>query len=79
MANSGRPHTAASQFYCTFAPCPALDGKYVAFGKLADGTKLLRFLEVVDTANDRPRVALVVAACGVEHDISNVGRLFAQP
>ena len=65
MANSGRPHTAASQFYCTFAPCASLDGKYSIFGKLADGTKLLRFLELVDTANDRPKGELIISACGL--------------
>ena len=64
MANAGVPHTAASQFYVTFAPAPQLDYKYSAFGKLVEGTKLLRFLELIDTKNDRPSTALVVSACG---------------
>jgi len=33
MANSGRPHTAKSQFYVTFAPSPSFDNHYVAFGQ----------------------------------------------
>lgn len=63
MANVG-PHTATSQFYCTFAACPSFDKNYVAFGKLVDGSKLLRFIEAIETANDRPRAELLIAACG---------------
>jgi len=63
MANDG-PHSAMSQFYCTFAPTPSFDKTYVAFGKLADGTKLLQFLECIDCANDRPRAELNISKCG---------------
>ena len=63
MANDG-PHTAQSQFYCTFAPTPSFDKIYCAFGKLADGTKLLKFLEEVDCANDRPRAELLICKAG---------------
>jgi len=63
MANNG-VHTAMSQFYVTFAECPSFDKKYVAFGKLADGTKLLRFLEQIDCKNDRPLGELVISDAG---------------
>ena len=52
MANVG-PHSAASQFYVTLAPCPTFDRNYVAFGRLVDGVKLLAFLEDLDVVNDR--------------------------
>ena len=64
MANRGKPHTATSQFYVTFAPCSSFDGSYVAFGKLVDGHKLLRFLEIADTALERPRGNLFISAAG---------------
>lgn len=65
MANNGQRHTAASQFYVTFAPCPSFDKKYVAFGKLIDGTKLLKFLEDLDCRNDRPRSDVIISDAGV--------------
>ena len=63
MANDG-PHTAQSQFYCTFAPTPSFDNVFVGFGKLADGAKLLKFLEEIDCANDRPRAELLISKAG---------------
>ena len=63
MANDGE-HTAQSQFYCTFAPTPSFDKTFCAFGKLADGTKLLQFVEEMDCVNDRPRAELLISACG---------------
>lgn len=64
MANNG-PHSATSQFYCTFAPCPTFDRTFSAFGKLVDGSKLLRFLESIDTSAERPRAQLSIGACGL--------------
>ena len=64
MANTGKPHSATSQFYVTFAPTPFFDGSFVAFGKLVDGHKLLSFVEVMDVANQRPRANLHVSAAG---------------
>ena len=64
MANTGVPHSATSQFYVTFAPCPSFDNSYVAFGVLADGHKLLKYLEIMDSANERPRANLYISAAG---------------
>jgi len=64
MANQGTPHSATSQFYVTFAPCPSFNNRYVSFGKLVDGHKLLKFIEDSDVANERPRMNLTVSACG---------------
>ena len=42
-----------------------MDKKYVAFGKLVDGTKLLRdFIEQIDCSSERPRAALVITDAG---------------
>ena len=48
----------------TFAAMPSFDKQYVAFGKLVDGTKLLRFLEALDCKNDRPNGELVISDAG---------------
>ncbi|XP_072499135.1 probable inactive peptidyl-prolyl cis-trans isomerase-like 6 isoform X5 [Notamacropus eugenii] len=63
MANQGR-HTNGSQFYITLQKAPYLDRKYVAFGQLIEGTRVLQILEVVDTVNERPVYACRIIDCG---------------
>lgn len=50
MANTG-PHSAQSQFYVTTHALPAFDHKFVAFGRVIDGMKLLTFLSQYATAH----------------------------
>lgn len=64
MANAG-PHTATSQFYVTLGANRSLDGKFVAFGRLIDGSALLSFLAEMETSVDRPQGDLVVSHCGL--------------
>ncbi|XP_072019302.1 probable inactive peptidyl-prolyl cis-trans isomerase-like 6 [Amphiura filiformis] len=64
MANQGR-HTNGSQFYITFQPAPWMDTKYVAFGKVIEGTQLLKTLEGQETYNERPKKDCKIAACGI--------------
>jgi len=64
MANTG-PHTATSQFYITTAPLRSFDRKFVAFGRLVDGTKLLEYLSKLSTTNERPKNDLKISSCGV--------------
>jgi len=42
MAHKGQPNTAGSQFFILHGDAPHLDGKYTAFGRIADG------MDVVD-------------------------------
>ena len=63
MCNDG-PHTAQSQFYVTFAPNKGFDKKYVAFGRLIDGFKLLSFIESIDVLNERPKSDLIISDAG---------------
>ncbi|KAM9005063.1 probable inactive peptidyl-prolyl cis-trans isomerase-like 6 isoform X1 [Sarcophilus harrisii] len=63
MANKGR-HTNGSQFYITLQKAPYLDRKYVAFGQLIEGTRVLQILEVADTTNERPIYACRITDCG---------------
>jgi cyclophilin family peptidyl-prolyl cis-trans isomerase len=64
MANDGVPHSNGSQFYVTLAPQPAMDNKFVAFGRLIDGTRTLNVLSKTPTINQRPSPLVSVSACG---------------
>jgi len=64
MANKGR-HTNGSQFYITLQPCPWMDTKYVAFGKVIEGTEVLKKMEEQDTMNERPTKDIKIIKCGI--------------
>eukprot|EP00051_Salpingoeca_urceolata_P028017 m.484504 g.484504 ORF g.484504 m.484504 type:complete len:297 (-) comp23385_c0_seq1:58-948(-) len=63
MANKGL-HTNASQFLISFKPSPWMEGKYVAFGQLVEGSETLAKLEALETYNQRPVPECRIAACG---------------
>uniref|UniRef100_A0A8C5QRB2 Probable inactive peptidyl-prolyl cis-trans isomerase-like 6 n=1 Tax=Leptobrachium leishanense TaxID=445787 RepID=A0A8C5QRB2_9ANUR len=64
MANKGR-HTNGSQFYITLQPTPYMDRKFVAFGKLIEGSAILQKLEDIPTYNERPTVDCRITDCGI--------------
>uniref|UniRef100_A0A8D0DQW2 Peptidyl-prolyl cis-trans isomerase n=1 Tax=Salvator merianae TaxID=96440 RepID=A0A8D0DQW2_SALMN len=64
MVNKGR-HSNGSQFYITLQPAPYLNKKYVAFGYLIEGSKVLEELEAVATFNERPVIECKIIKCGV--------------
>nr|XP_058956563.1 probable inactive peptidyl-prolyl cis-trans isomerase-like 6 [Pocillopora verrucosa] len=64
MANRGR-HTNGSQFFITLQPAPWMDTKYVAFGQVIEGTRVLDELEKQETFNERPKSTCVIVDCGI--------------
>ncbi|KAJ7341825.1 hypothetical protein JRQ81_007138 [Phrynocephalus forsythii] len=64
MANKGR-HSNGSQFYITLQAAPYLNGKYVAFGQLLEGSQVLQELEAAETFNERPVLECKIINCGV--------------
>ncbi|KAK4240224.1 cyclophilin-like domain-containing protein [Achaetomium macrosporum] len=63
MANAG-PGTNGSQFFITTVPTPHLDGKHVVFGEVLSGKSVVRQIENLRTASDKPTKDAVIADCG---------------
>lgn len=54
--------TNGSQFFVTTVPTPHLDGKHVVFGEVLNGKGIIRKIENLRTANDKPVHADVTIA-----------------
>ena len=63
MANNG-PHTNQSQFYITLEAKSYMDKKYVAFGRVIRGSKVLDEIELKPTFTERPVKTISIVACG---------------
>ncbi|PAA59308.1 hypothetical protein BOX15_Mlig016826g1, partial [Macrostomum lignano] len=63
MANRGR-HTNGSQFFITLKSSRWMDTKFVAFGRVVEGSGVLERMESVGTVNERPLDEIQVADCG---------------
>eukprot|EP00056_Hartaetosiga_gracilis_P004653 m.77052 g.77052 ORF g.77052 m.77052 type:complete len:239 (+) comp11900_c0_seq1:73-789(+) len=65
MANSGK-NSNTSQFFITFGPAKALDGKHVVFGEVVDGMEVLDKMEAVapGDGDGAPSSRIVISECG---------------
>ena len=67
MARSMMPNSAGSQFFIMHADYPALDGQYVAFGKVTEGIEVVDAIATTPTgAQDRPVADQVIKAVAVD-------------
>jgi len=63
MANAG-PGTNGSQFFITTVPCSWLDGKHVVFGKVLEGSDVVKKMEGCGTSGGKPSKKIVIANSG---------------
>jgi peptidyl-prolyl cis-trans isomerase B (cyclophilin B) len=54
MAHGGDPNTAMTSFFIVTGNAPSLDGKYTAFGRVADGMAAVEAIEAVEVSGDAP-------------------------
>jgi cyclophilin family peptidyl-prolyl cis-trans isomerase len=67
MANAG-PGTDGSQFFLTFVPTQWLDGKHTIFGKVVEGTDVLKKLEAVGSQSGKTSEPLSIDKITIKVD-----------
>jgi peptidylprolyl isomerase len=63
MANAGQ-HTNGSQFFITTVATPWLDGKHVVFGKVVDGSDIVKKMEAVGSSGGSTSKPVVITDSG---------------
>jgi peptidyl-prolyl cis-trans isomerase A (cyclophilin A) len=61
MANTGAPHSGASQFFITVVATPFLNGKHTIFGQVVEGQEVAdKIVAVPRDRNDKPRTPVII-------------------
>ena len=66
MARGDDPASADMSFFIVLAPSPVLDGKYTAFGRVADGLPVIEAIEQVPVTGEAPVTRIEIKTARVE-------------
>jgi len=58
------PNTNGSQFFITTVKTPWLDGRHVVFGKVVEGSDVVKKIEAVGSGSGKPAQTVTIADSG---------------
>jgi len=67
MASNGLRHTNNSQFYVTLIPMASYDNKFVAFGRVVEGFRVIKLINKLTSYGTKPQYEIRVHDCGMYH------------
>lgn len=65
MASDGKRHTNNSQFYVTLTPLPTYDHKFVVFGKVVEGFRVIKLINKLPSYGSKPQYEIKIHDCGL--------------
>jgi peptidyl-prolyl cis-trans isomerase B (cyclophilin B) len=66
MAHGDDPASASTSFFICTAESTYLDGKYTAFGRVVDGTRVVKAIEALPTDGEKPLARINLTRVRVE-------------
>jgi len=65
MAGNGTKHTNNSQFYVTLLPLPHYDNKFVVFGRVVEGFRVIKLINKLAITGTKPKYEVKIHDCGM--------------
>lgn len=71
FANNGA-HSSGSQFFITMGPCNWMNKKYVGVGRVVQGYEIIKALNTIPVANQKPIKNILISSCGMAGEVHNL-------